>query len=142
MDLYLFLLFGFLSVAQLIEAQPPIEEEEITAINVNPLGGWSEAHSEREDVQAAAKKAVEKFNMKSKAKKYFKLLEITSAQTQVTNMINFKIEATIAKTKCLKTEPADLETCALAQKRLSCEFEVEFNPRNDQYNIRKISCKK
>lgn len=142
MDLYLVLLFGFLSVAQLSQAQQPIEEEEITARNVHPLGSWTEALPERQDVQAAAKKAVEKFNMKSKAKKYFKLVEITSAHTQVTNMINFKIDATIAKTKCVKTEPADLETCALGRKRLTCQFEVEFNPRNDQYIARTVSCKK
>ncbi|KAL6472847.1 hypothetical protein MHYP_G00190350 [Metynnis hypsauchen] len=142
MDLYLVLLFGFLSVIQLSQAQPPVEEEPVIAINVEPLGGWTEAHPERQDVQEAARKGLEKFNMKSKAKKYFKLLDITSAQIQVTNMINFKIEATVAKTKCLKTEPADLESCTLGRKRLTCMFEVEYNPRNDKYVAKTVSCKK
>ncbi|XP_072514980.1 cystatin [Salminus brasiliensis] len=142
MDLYLVLLLGLFSAVQLSQAQPPIEEEEITTINVQPLGGWSEAHPERQDVQEAAKTAVDKFNMRSKAKKYFKLLEVTSARTQVTNMIDFKINALIGKTKCLKTEPADLESCSLTRKRLMCKFEVEFNPRTDQYVAKKISCKK
>lgn len=51
--------------------------------NVELLGGWNDANPEREDVQEAAKEAVEAFNMKSRAKKYFKLINITSARTQV-----------------------------------------------------------
>ncbi|XP_036451195.1 cystatin [Colossoma macropomum] len=142
MDLYLVLLLGFLSAVKLSQAQPPVEEEPVVARNVEPLGGWIEAQPERSDVQEAARKGVEKFNMKSKAKKYFKLLDITSAKIQVTNMINFKIEATVAKTKCLKTKPADLETCALGRKRLTCNFVVEYNPRNDQHVVKMLSCKK
>lgn len=51
--------------------------------NVDLLGGWTDANPEREDVQEAAKEAVESFNTKSKAKKYFKLINIISARTQV-----------------------------------------------------------
>lgn len=51
--------------------------------NVELLGGWNDANPESEDVQEAAKEAVEAFNMKSKAKKYFKLINITSARVQV-----------------------------------------------------------
>ncbi|XP_066506874.1 cystatin [Hoplias malabaricus] len=140
MGLYLILLFGFLSMVQMNQAQQPVEEEPVIARNVEPLGGWTEAHPERTDVQEAAKKAVEKFNMKSKAKKYFKLMDVTSAKTQITNMVNFKIEATIAKTKCLKTEPANIESCELGKKRLKCDFEVEYNPRSDQYVVKTVSC--
>ncbi|KAI4902549.1 hypothetical protein NFI96_020797 [Prochilodus magdalenae] len=142
MDLYLVLLFGFLSAVQLSQAQPPVEEEPMILRFVQPLGGWSKANPQLSEIQECAKKGVEKFNMQSKAKKYFKLLEVTSAQTQITNMINYKIEAIIAKTKCLKTEPADLESCTLGRKRLTCIFEIEFNPRNDQYVVNKVSCKK
>lgn len=35
------------------------------------------------EILAAAKKAVEQFNTDSKAKKFFKLIEVSSAQTQV-----------------------------------------------------------
>jgi len=56
---------------------------------VELLGGWSDANPEREDVQEAAKEAVEAFNTKSKAKKYFKLINIISARTQVTIQISY-----------------------------------------------------
>lgn len=51
--------------------------------HVRPLGDWSVLNPSQEDVQKAAIKAVERFNVKSKAKKYFKLVEITSAQMKV-----------------------------------------------------------
>lgn len=51
--------------------------------NVKLLGGWNDVNPESKDVQEAAEEAVEAFNMKSKAKKYFKLINITSARTQV-----------------------------------------------------------
>lgn len=54
---------------------------------VTPLGGWTEANPEREDIKEVAMKAVEEFNTNSKAKKYFKLLNIRSAHTQVQNFI-------------------------------------------------------
>lgn len=51
--------------------------------NVELLGGWTLANPKREDVQEAAKEAVEVFNKKSRAKRYFKLINVTSASTQV-----------------------------------------------------------
>lgn len=113
--------------------------------NVELLGGWTDANPEREDVQEAAKEAVEQFNSKSRAKKYFKLINITSARTQVhrlsrvltvhvcfkcivitlnntdisvqvTNRINYKIEAIIGKTKCHKSEGVNIESCLMAKK--------------------------
>lgn len=50
---------------------------------MQPLGDWSEVSPNREDVEAAARKAVADFNTKSKAKKYFKLVDITSAKMKV-----------------------------------------------------------
>ncbi|XDV53790.1 hypothetical protein PO909_022212, partial [Leuciscus waleckii] len=103
MDVCFLLLVSFLSVFHSSIADQPLEEA-IVARNVELLGGWNDANPESEDVQEAAKEAVEAFNMKSKAKKYFKLINITSARTQVTNVINYKIEATIGKTKCRKSD--------------------------------------
>ena len=51
--------------------------------NVNLLGGWHDKSPDAQDVQAAASYAVEKFNSRSKAKKNFKLISITSAKAQV-----------------------------------------------------------
>ncbi|XP_055065312.1 cystatin-C [Misgurnus anguillicaudatus] len=142
MDISLLLLLSFISVFHLSRADQPLEEAVIVPEKIRLLGGWSEANPKREDVQEAAKTAVENFNKKSKAKKYFKLINIKSAHTQVTNMINYKIEATIGKTKCLKSENADIESCIMSKKQLACKFAVTLNPRNDEHEVEKMSCKK
>ncbi|XP_065096649.1 cystatin-C [Paramisgurnus dabryanus] len=143
MDISLLLLISFISVFHLSRADQPLEEAIIPPPKkIQLLGGWSEANPEREDVQEAAKTAVEKFNKKSKAKKYFKLINITSAHTQVTNKINYKIEATIGKTKCLKSENADIESCIMSKKQLACKFAVTLNVMNDEHEVEMMSCKK
>uniref|UniRef100_A0A673IQ64 Si:busm1-57f23.1 n=1 Tax=Sinocyclocheilus rhinocerous TaxID=307959 RepID=A0A673IQ64_9TELE len=116
MDICFLLFVSFLSVFHFSSADQPLEEAIIVARNVELLGGWTLANPEREDVQDAAKEAVEVFNAKSKAKKYFKLINVTSASTQVTNKINYKIEATIGKTKCHKSENTDIQACGMAKK--------------------------
>lgn len=35
---------------------------------------------------------------------------------QVTNKINYKLEATIGKTKCRKSEDTDIQACGMAKK--------------------------
>ncbi|KAK3521964.1 hypothetical protein QTP70_020454 [Hemibagrus guttatus] len=140
MKLYLILLLSVLSAVHFSHGQDLVEEE-IVKRHVQPLGDWSVVNTNQEDVQKAAQKAVERFNLKSKAKKYFKLIEITSAQTKVTNVINYRISAIIQKTKCLKTEPQDLDSCVMAKKQLECKFEVGYNPRNEEYTV-EMSCKK
>ncbi|XP_051766749.1 cystatin [Ctenopharyngodon idella] len=147
MDVCFLLLVSFLSVFHFSSADQPLEETIVVARNVDLLGGWTDANPEREDVQEAAKEAVESFNTKSKAKKYFKLINIISARTQVTNMINYKIEATIGKTKCRKSkdaniEGANIEGCGMARKQLACKFEVTLNPRNDDHEVQKVFCRR
>ncbi|KAK1800577.1 hypothetical protein P4O66_005786 [Electrophorus voltai] len=142
MGLCVILLLSFISAFHLSHGQQPVEEELIIPRKAQLLGGWSEVNPQRQDVQEAAAKAVEKFNLKSKAKYHFKLLNIISAHTKVTNMINYMIEATIGKTECLKTEPADLAFCALGKKVLMCKCEVQFNPRQIKYVAKMVSCKK
>ncbi|CAM4730728.1 unnamed protein product [Leuciscus chuanchicus] len=122
MDVCFLLLVSFLSVFHSSIADQPLEEAIVVARNVELLGGWNDANPESEDVQEAAKEAVEAFNMKSKAKKYFKLINITSARTQVTNVINYKIEATIGKTKCRKSDDANIEACGMGKKVISFLF--------------------
>ncbi|XP_048031356.1 cystatin-8 [Megalobrama amblycephala] len=147
MDVCFLLLVSFLSVFHYSNADQPLEETLVVARKVDLLGGWTDANPEREDVQEAAKEAVELFNTKSKAKKYFKLINITSARTQITNMINYKIEATIGKTKCRKSddaniEGANIEACGMAKKQLACKFEVTLNPMNDDHEVQKMSCRR
>ncbi|KAG7266257.1 hypothetical protein CRUP_008596 [Coryphaenoides rupestris] len=78
----------------------------------------------------------------SKAKKTFRLVSITSAQSQVTNVINFKLEAILGKTVCLKSDANDMEKCNLGKKRLGCRFEVRFDVRKQIHKMERSSCKK
>nr|CAD43436.1 novel protein similar to human cystatin [Danio rerio] len=142
MDIYLLLLVSFLPLFHLSRADQPLEEAVVVARNVELLGGWTDANPDREDVQEAAKEAVEQFNSKPRAKKYFKLIKITSASTQVTNRINYKIEAIIGKTKCHKSEGVNIETCLMAKKQLTCKFEVTMDPMNDDHEVHKMICKR
>ncbi|KAM9821109.1 cystatin-C [Neosynchiropus ocellatus] len=131
----------WVAVVQLSSGDQPVEEV-ITAEKVPLLGGWSVRDAESEQVLDAAEHAVKLFNSQLKGRRLFKLLSVTSAQSQVTNMINYKIEAVLAKTKCLKSESHNLDTCGLARKRLQCSFDVAFDPRHSKYELQSHKCTK
>ncbi|KAJ8007508.1 hypothetical protein DPEC_G00118220 [Dallia pectoralis] len=119
----------------------PTEMELITAQFIQPLGGWLKNDPENREIQEAAKAAVENFNSQSKSRKYFRLINILSAETQVTNKIEHKIKAVIGKTNCLKSENTTVgDSCVMGKKRLTCTFEVHFNPRNNKHDTLTFSC--
>lgn len=115
-------------------------EEVITTKKVPLLGGWSDKSPESADIKVAAQYAVKMFNTQSKGKKMFKLVSIDAAQAQVTNVIHFKIEAVLGKTKCFKDENHDLESCSLERKRTKCYFEVTLNPHESEHELKEQNC--
>lgn len=130
-----------LSVVQLSMGELPVEEI-IKARKIPLLGGWVDRDPESDDVQKAAQHAEKMFNDKSKSDKMFKLVSITAARSQVTNMINYEMDAILGKTSCLKSENHILNNCNLEKKQLKCIFKVSFIPSDDKYKMRRQKCKK
>ncbi|XP_043952341.1 L-cystatin [Gambusia affinis] len=128
-----------LSVFQLCLGCKPVEEV-IKKQKAHLLGGWFEKHPESGDVQEAAQYAVEMFNKDSKEKVLFKLVSVNSAKSQVTNRINFEIDAILGSTNCPKEGNLDLKGCILDNKQLKCQFFVTSNPFNDKYELNSKIC--
>ncbi|KAJ0057715.1 hypothetical protein NL108_013595 [Boleophthalmus pectinirostris] len=124
-----------LSMVLLCFGEEPVEEV-IKPRKMQLLGGWFDRSLDSEEVQKATDYAVKMFNSNSKGKRLFRLDSISTAQSQVTNMINYKIDVVLGKTKCLKAENHDLEHCELEKKRVGCQFVVAFNPRNNKHELR------
>ncbi|XP_077593665.1 cystatin [Stigmatopora nigra] len=119
-----------------------IVEEVLVHRKVQPLGGWFHGSPESPEVRAAAGHAADAFNARSKAKRWFKLVDVTTAQSQVTNGIHYRMAAVLRKTNCLKAEHGDLDKCQLEKKQLECHFEVTFSPRLRKHEVQVAKCKR
>lgn len=104
------------------------------------LGGWSEVSPDSADVQEAARHAVETFTTNHRGRKIFKLLSISAAQSQVSNVINFKLDVVLGKTSCLKTEKQEVNSCSLERKQVRCHFVVTFDPRDNTHKLQSQKC--
>ncbi|XP_066567154.1 cystatin-SN [Amia ocellicauda] len=136
-------LFSLMSVLAVDE--PPLEEkliEEIRPSYTHPVGAPFEMDPNSTEIQMAAKDAVDKYNKKSKAKKYFKLIKVVAAEAQVTNTITYKLSAEIGKSICKKNEDVDLESCAFGKKRFICQFEISIHPATNHSDLHESNCKK
>ncbi|KAG5834840.1 cystatin-C-like [Anguilla anguilla] len=140
MGLHAFTLLLLTSSLCISNGDQPVEEFTVTTRDEQPLGGSYKLHPHSAEVQRVAKKAVEDFNQRSESD--FRLLSVTSAEYRVTNVINYKIDAVIGKTKCPESEGPDLESCVLERKmwQRKCNFEVTFDPRDDTYGFFQPSC--
>lgn len=131
-----------MSMILLCLGEQQVGEEVIKPKKVQLLGGWLERSSDSADVKDAVQYAVKMFNSQSKSKRLFRLESISTVQSQVTNKINFKIDAILGKTKCSKAENHDLEHCELDRKRMGCQFEVSFNHQQKKHELKRRTCKK
>lgn len=131
-----------LSMVLLCLGEQPVGEGVIKQKKVQLLGGWLERSPDSAEVKDATLYAVKMFNSHSKSKRLFRLDSISTAQSQVTDRINFKIDAILGKTKCSKAENHDLEHCELDKKRMGCKFEVSFDHQQKTHQLKKRACKK
>ncbi|XP_043952342.1 cystatin-like isoform X1 [Gambusia affinis] len=106
------------------------------------LASWSEKPIESEDVQKAAKFAVENFNTKAKGKMLFKMVSIKSAKSKKSSKIKYKIDAVFERAKCPKWKNHDEKTCILEKEQLLCQFVVSLNPSNSKYSLKSKKCYK
>ncbi|CAN9504807.1 unnamed protein product [Ophioblennius macclurei] len=130
-----------LSVVRLCSADQPVEEI-ITSKKAHVTGGWVDVDPEMKEIQEAARVGVEKFNANSRSKMVFKLESVENAKTQVTNVINFKFDAILVKTKCLKSDNHDVNSCGLKKVRMNCHFIVSVDPRTEKYEKVNSQCTK
>ncbi|XP_047393713.1 cystatin-13-like [Sciurus carolinensis] len=95
-------------------------------------------------VQQALWYAMKDFNKGSEDKYYFKVVEVLNSQEQVTDSLEYYIEAKIARTMCKKTS-GENENCLFQQnpemqKVYICTFIVRSKPWKFELSMLKKKC--
>ncbi|XP_006626685.2 cystatin [Lepisosteus oculatus] len=138
------LFFSLMPVFVLSESDQIVEDviEEIKPRYIKPVGAPFRMDPNSPEIQNVANNAVAEYNKISRGKNYFILLNVTSAEAQVTNTITYKLNAEIGRSKCKKSEDINLKACALGKKRLNCHFEIQFHPSKNKNALTDSKCKK
>jgi cathepsin F len=103
-------------------------------------GGWSYADPDDENVQKAARLAVNEYEKRTDSMFTSQLVKITKAETQVVAGINYRVTVEIGFTNCRKNAIRDPDSSCQTQQRQSCTFVVWEQSWLDHIEVTDTKC--
>ncbi|XP_005992993.1 cystatin [Latimeria chalumnae] len=96
-------------------------------------------------LKSSADFAVESFNYFSRDEYLYKITKIVSSKTQIVGGPQYTMIVELGKTKCMKEEASNLESCVLQSsgeaQRVLCDFVVLTVPWRDEKRLLHSQCK-